>query len=81
VPNIDFWEPCCFAKVLDGPQIYTIDVLWLQEEGAQIHMWVKPKLHIHKECGPRFHPVLHIYTVDCLTAPLDEDVTSGYYVQ
>ena len=28
-----------FAKVPDGPQTYTLDVLWLQE-GAQIHMSV-----------------------------------------
>jgi len=42
---------------------------------------VKPKLHVHKECGPRFHPLIHTsYTVDCLTAPLGEDVCSGYYV-
>jgi hypothetical protein len=33
------WEPCCFAKVPDDPQTYTVDVLWLQEEGAQIHMF------------------------------------------
>ena len=37
VPPINLWEPCCFAKVPDGPQTYTLDVLWLQE-GAQIHM-------------------------------------------
>jgi len=30
------------------------------------------------ECGPRFHPLLHIsYTVDRPTAPLDEDVSQG----
>jgi len=47
-----------------------------------MHVYVKPKLHIHKECGPRFHPLLHTYyTVDCLTALIDEDVSSGYYVQ
>jgi hypothetical protein len=23
------------------------------------HEWVKPKLHTHRECGPRFHPLLH----------------------
>jgi len=32
-------EPCYFAEVPDGPQTYTLDVLWLQE-GAQIHMSV-----------------------------------------
>jgi hypothetical protein len=42
----------------------------------------KPKLHTHKECGPRFLPLLHTsYTVDCLTALVGEDVSSGYYVQ
>jgi len=71
----------CFAKVPCGPQTYTSDVLCLQE-GAQLHVLVKPKLHTHKECGPMFHPLLHTsYTVDCLTAPLDKDVSSGYYVQ
>ena len=30
---------------------------------------VKPKLHTHTECGPRFHPLLHTpYTVDSQTA-------------
>jgi hypothetical protein len=29
-----------------------------------MQIWVKPKLHTHKECGQRFHPLLHIsYTV------------------
>jgi hypothetical protein len=23
------------------------------------HVWVKPKLNTHKECGLRFHPLLH----------------------
>jgi len=39
VPHIDLWEPCCFSAVPDGPHTYTLDVLWLQEEGAQIHMF------------------------------------------
>ena len=42
--------------------------------GADTHVWVKSKLHTHRECGQRFHPLLHTYTVDCLTAQLDEDV-------
>jgi hypothetical protein len=43
---------------------------------------VKSKHHTHKECGQRFHPLLRTsYTMDCLTAPLGEDVSSGYYVQ
>jgi hypothetical protein len=82
VPHIDFWESRCFTKVSDGPKLILFDVLWLQEEGAQIHVCAKPKLHIHKECGLRFHPLLHtFYAVDCLIALLGDDVSSGYYVQ
>jgi hypothetical protein len=38
--HINTWESCWFAKVPDGPQTYTctLDVLWFQEQGAQIHM-------------------------------------------
>jgi len=38
VPHIDLWEPCCFTEVPDGPQTYTLNVLWIQKEGAQIRM-------------------------------------------
>jgi hypothetical protein len=38
VPHINLWEPCCFTKVPDGPQTYTVNVLCLQEEGVQIRM-------------------------------------------
>jgi hypothetical protein len=38
VPHINLWEPCCFTKVPDSPQTYALNVLWLQEEGAQIRM-------------------------------------------
>jgi hypothetical protein len=38
VPHINLWEPCYFAKVPDGPQTYTLIVLWLQEKRAQIRM-------------------------------------------
>jgi hypothetical protein len=78
VSHINLWESCYFAKVPDGPQTYTLDVLWLQEEGAQMHVCVKPRLHIHQECGPRFLPLLHTScTVACLTALLGENVSSG----
>jgi hypothetical protein len=35
VPRTNLWDLCCFTKVPDGPQKYTLDVLWLQEEGDQ----------------------------------------------
>jgi len=40
VPHINLWELCCFTEVPDGPQTYTLNVLWLQEEEeeAQIRM-------------------------------------------
>jgi len=35
-----------------------------------------------KECGQRFHPLLHTsYTVDCPAALAGEDVSSRCYVQ
>jgi hypothetical protein len=34
VPHINLWDPCCFAKLPDGPRTYTVNVLWVQEEGA-----------------------------------------------
>jgi len=34
VPHVKLWEPCYFTKVPDGPQTYTLDVLWLQEKGG-----------------------------------------------
>ena len=32
--HINLWEPCYFTKIPDGPQAYTLNVLWLQEKGA-----------------------------------------------
>jgi hypothetical protein len=40
VSRINLWEPCYFAKVPDGPQTYSLDVLWLQKGEALIHMSV-----------------------------------------
>jgi hypothetical protein len=68
------------AKAPDGPQTYTLNVLWIQKGGAQVCML--SKFHIHIECGLRFQTLLHtFYTVDCLTASLGEDIFSTYYVQ
>ena len=38
VPHINLREHCYFAKVPDGPQTYTLNVLRIQKEGAQIRM-------------------------------------------
>jgi len=38
MPHINLWEPCCFTKLPDNPQTFTLNVLWLLEEGAQIRM-------------------------------------------
>jgi hypothetical protein len=44
------------TKFPDDPQPFTVNILWLQEKGAQIH---KPRIYTHKEYGQRFHPLLH----------------------
>jgi len=46
-----------------------------------MRVWVKPKLHTHQECGPRFLPLLHTYSVDCLATLVGEDVSSRCCVQ
>jgi hypothetical protein len=38
VPQIASWEPCSFTKATDGPQTYALNVPWLKNEGAQMHM-------------------------------------------
>ena len=64
------------------PDLYSWCPLAPRRRSPDTRVWVKPKFHIHKECGQRFHPLLHTsYTMDCLTALLDDDVSSGYYAQ
>jgi hypothetical protein len=47
-----------------------------------MHIWVRPKPHIHKEYGPRFPPSLHIsYTMDCPVVLIGRDAISGCYDQ
>jgi hypothetical protein len=36
VPHVKSWEPCYFTEVPDGPQIYALNILRLQEKGTQI---------------------------------------------
>ena len=46
VPHMNLWEPYCITKVPDGPQLYALNVLWLQDKWAQTCMSeLKPKLH------------------------------------
>jgi hypothetical protein len=55
VPLIKSWEPCCFAEAPDGPQVYTLDVLWLQEKGAQVRVSERGQgLTITKNVGRGF---------------------------
>jgi len=64
------------------PELYSWCPLIPRNRRPDAHVWVTPKLHTHKECGPRFIPLLHTsYTVDCHAALVGEDVSSGYYVQ
>jgi hypothetical protein len=64
------------------PDLYSWCPLASRRRSPDTHVWMKPKLHIHKKCRLRFHPLLHIsYTMECLRAPLGEDVLLGYYDQ
>jgi hypothetical protein len=48
VPHINSREPCYFAEVPDGSQTYTLYVILIQEEGAQICMSHDAKIsHSH----------------------------------
>jgi hypothetical protein len=40
-------------------------------------VWVRPKPHIHKECGLRFPILLIFYTMDCPAALVGEGVSQG----
>jgi len=42
VPHVKSWEPRDFTEVPDGPQTYVLNILRLQEKGAQIRV---------SECG------------------------------
>jgi hypothetical protein len=44
-----FMAACCSAKVPDGPQTYTVGVLWLQQEGAQTHTWLSEAKASHSQ--------------------------------
>jgi len=70
--------PLC--SIPDGPQTYTLNILWLQEGGAQIHMseWSQ-SFTLTKNMGRDF--ILCSTPPTQWTAPLDKEVSSGYYVQ
>jgi hypothetical protein len=38
VPHVKPWEPCYFAEVPDGPQVYALNILWHQEVGTKMHV-------------------------------------------
>jgi len=62
---------CCSSKW--PPEVYSWCPLAPRRRSPDTHLWVKPKLHTHKECGQRFLPLLHTsYIMDCLTALLGE---------
>ena len=83
MPHVKSQELCGFTKVPDGPQAYTLNILWLQKKGTQMHMSERGQgLTFTKKCEPRFPLLLHIpYTVDCPAALVGEDVSSVSYVQ
>jgi len=80
---------------MHGPiRIRILNIFFIHMKGTQRYMcaWsqrnpavpvcMKPKPHTRRECGRRFHPLLHTsYIMDYWSAPLSEDVFSGCYVQ
>jgi hypothetical protein len=38
VPHVKSWEPRCFAEAPDSPQVYALNILWLQEKEAQLRV-------------------------------------------
>jgi hypothetical protein len=54
------------TKFPDDPQPFTVNILWLQEKGAQIH---KPRLYTHKEYG--------LLQTSCLTSQILLLISSG----
>jgi len=64
------------------PDLYSWCPLAPRKRSPDEHIWLKTKPHTHRECGPRFLPLIHTsYTTDCLRAPSGDDVSSGCYVQ
>ena len=51
-------SPVPLLKFQMVPRLKTLNV-------PNIHVWLQPQLHTHRECGLRFHPLLHAsYTRD-----------------
>ena len=75
-------EPHGLTKVPNGPQMYTVNILLLQKEGAQIHVSERGQsLTFTKDMGQGFPPSLHTsYTMDYLLALVCDGVFSGCYV-
>ena len=89
--GLSWWALCAPYQFMEAPllcwssrwppYLYSWCPLAPRRRIPDTHVCVKPKLHIHKECGLRFLPLFHTsYTVDCLTALLGQDFSSGYYV-
>ena len=69
-----YGSPVTLLKFQMAPRLILLMSSGSMKEELDTHVWAKPKLHIHKECGPRFHPSApHPYKMDCLTGPLDEE--------
>jgi hypothetical protein len=68
-------SPVALLKFQMAPRLILFMSLDPRRRSPDIHVWVRPKPRTHK-------PLLHTsYTMDCLTAPFGEDISSGYYVQ
>ena len=80
MPHIDLWEPCCFTKVPDGPQTDTLNVLWLQDEGAHKTEETLDE-HQNRISGLRYEPATfkkRSMIVTLLTKVFDQFLVNKY---
>jgi len=76
-PVLIIGSPVTFLKFQMAPRLILLMSFGSKKKEPRYTYLSEAKAH-----GPRFHPLLHTsYTMDCLTGPLVEDVSSGYYAQ
>ena len=69
-PRVRSWEPRDFAEVMNDPQAYSLNILRLQNWGAQVHVSRGGQSLKFTQCGPRSPLPFHTsYKSDYPLAP------------
>ena len=64
-------SPVTLLEFQMAPRFILLMSYGSKKSSPDTHVWLKPKPHVHIQCGPRLYLLLHTaYTMDCLTAPL-----------